>query len=124
MAMALPTNPADTWSQSASLPSRLFGRSDDVELYEEDEAFVLSIEMPGFDREEIDLTWDDGRLRVAAEHVDEARDRKRTYHRTFRLPKQVENEEIDATYRNGVLEVTLPIARGAAQRGRSIEIEG
>lgn len=124
MAMALPTNPASTWNQSASLPSRLFGSSDDVELYEEDEAFVLSIEMPGFDREEIDLTWDDGRLRVAAEHVDEARDRKRTYHRTFRLPKRVDDEEIGATYRNGVLEVTLPIAMGATQRGRSIEIEG
>ncbi|MFC7007578.1 hypothetical protein ACFQKF_07315 [Halalkalicoccus sp. GCM10025322] len=44
--MALPTNPT-TWSQSASLPSRPFGRSDDVELYEEDEAFVLSIEIEG-----------------------------------------------------------------------------
>jgi hypothetical protein len=43
MAMALLTNPANTWNQSASLPSRPFGRSDDVELYEEDEAFVLSM---------------------------------------------------------------------------------
>jgi HSP20 family protein len=124
MAVALPTNPASTWSQSSNVPSRLFGSSDDVELYEEDEAFVLAIEMPGFDPEEIDLTWDEGRLRVAAEHVDEARDRKRTYHRTFRLPKRVEDEEIDVTYRNGVLEVSLPIARDATQRDRSIEIEG
>ncbi|WP_336364643.1 Hsp20/alpha crystallin family protein [Halalkalicoccus salilacus] len=35
------------------------------------------------------------------------------------MPKQVEDEEIDATYRNGVLEVTLPIVTGATQRGRS-----
>ncbi|WP_336363861.1 Hsp20/alpha crystallin family protein [Halalkalicoccus salilacus] len=45
-------------------PITTLGRSDDVELDEEDEAVVLSIEMPGLDREEIDLTWDDGRPHV------------------------------------------------------------
>lgn len=124
--MALPTSPAHAWTQSIDLPSRLFGRvsNDDVELYEEDEEFVLSIEMPGFDQEEIDVTWDDGRLRVAAENVEETRDRKRTYHRTFRLPKRIDDEEISATYRNGVLEVRLPIEAKATQRGRQIDIEG
>jgi HSP20 family protein len=92
--MLEPTNPS-SWRQSLDVPSRLFGEgytgSDDYDLYEEDDAFVLSIDAPGFDREEIDLTWDRGVLNVAADHVDEERGRKRTFHRRFRFPKDVDN---------------------------------
>ena len=120
------TNPS-SWRQSLDVPSRLFGEgytgSDDYDLYEEDDAFVLSIDAPGFDREEIDLTWDRGVLNVAAEHVDEERGRKRTFHRRFRFPKDVDTEAIDAAYRNGVLEVTLPIQQDIELRGEPIPIE-
>ncbi|PSP48074.1 molecular chaperone Hsp20 [Halobacteriales archaeon QH_7_69_31] len=120
------TNPS-SWRQSLDVPSRLFGEgytgSDDYDLYEEDDAFVLSIDAPGFDREEIDLTWDRGVLNVAAEHVDEDRGRKRTFHRRFRFPKDVDTEGIDAAYRNGVLEVTLPIQQDIELRGEPIPIE-
>ncbi len=104
-------------------PSRVFGRSsDDYELYEEDGEFVLSIELPGFERDEIAVTWDDGVLNVAAEHEEEARNERRTYHRRFRFPKEVIEEDIAASYQNGVLEVTLPI-EGPATGGREIEVE-
>jgi HSP20 family protein len=122
--MALPTTDPNTWTQSLDLPSRLFGTGgDDYELYEEDDAFVLSVEMPGFDPAEIDVNWYDGRLNVAAEHVDEGRGRKRTYHRTFRLPKDVDEDAIEAAYENGVLEVTLPIRAGEVEKGVSIEVQ-
>ena len=124
--MLEPTNPS-SWRQSLDVPSRLFGEgytgSDDYDLYEEDDAFVLSIDAPGFDREEIDLTWDRGVLNVAAEHVDKERGRKRTFHRRFRFPKDVDTEGIDAAYRNGVLEVTLPIQQDIELRGEPIPIE-
>jgi HSP20 family protein len=124
--MLEPTNPS-SWRQSLDVPSRLFGEgytgSDDYDLYEEDDAFVLSIDAPGFDREEIDLTWDRGVLNVAAEHVDEERGRKRTFHRRFRFPKDVDTEAIDAAYRNGVLEVTLPIRQDIELRGEPIPVE-
>lgn len=123
--MVLPSRPTSTWFQGLDVPSRLFPSvgDDDFELYEEDGQFVLSIEMPGFERDEISLSWEDGRLHVAAEHEDEGRGRKRTYHRTFRMPKRIEADEIEATYENGVLEVTLPVETGAGQRGQPIEIQ-
>jgi len=76
-------------------PGQLFeaGR-DDYELYEEDGEFVLSVELPGFDVEDIDVTWDDGMVNIAAQ------------------------------YRNGILEVRLPVTQGAPTRGKEIEIEG
>ncbi|MFB6299726.1 MAG: Hsp20/alpha crystallin family protein [Halobacteriales archaeon] len=123
--MALPRSPTSSWFQDIDLPSRLFetGR-DDYELYEEDDEFVLSVEMPGFDRDEIDVTWDDGVLNIAAEHEDETRGQRKTYHRRFRFPKTIDDAKIEAQYTNGILEVRLPVVEGATTRGKKIEVKG
>ena len=127
--MPLPTTTNSSWTQGLDLPSRVFGGGSqfgrtDYELYEEDGQFVLSVEAPGFEAEEFDAAWDDGVLNVAAEHVDEDRGRRRTYHRRFQFPKAVDDEEIAARYRNGVLEVTLPLEVDAAATGRTIPVDG
>ena len=125
--MLEPMTPS-SWRQNLDLPSRLFGEGvtggSDYELYEEDGEFVLSVDVPGFEREDIDLTWDRGVLNVAAEHVDEDRGRKRTFHRRFRFPKDVDTDAIETSYTNGVLEVTLPIREDIELRGEEIPIEG
>ncbi|WP_411964680.1 Hsp20/alpha crystallin family protein [Haloferax sp. YSMS24] len=122
--MALPTGPTSSWFQNTGFPSRLFETgSTDYELYEEDDEFVLSVEMPGFDPAEIDVSWDDGVLNIAAEHEDPERGQRKTYHRRFRFPKNVDEADITATYNNGILEVRLPVVAGATTRGRTIEIE-
>ena len=122
--MALPTPTPSSWVQDIELPSRLFGRGlDDYELYEEDDEFVLSVEMPGFDTEEISVAWDDGVLNIAAEHREEDRGHHKTYHRRFRFPKHIDDDRITAEYRNGVLDVRLPIEEGAVVTGREIEVQ-
>jgi len=123
--MALPTDPASTWTRGLDLPSRLFSGfgSDDYELYEEDGEFVLTVEMPGFEPEEIDVNWYEGRLNISADHTDPDRGQQKTYHRAFRMPKDIDHEDIAAEYRNGILEVRLPVLEGATQRGHTIEIE-
>ena len=124
--MALPTGPTSSWMQGLDLPSRVFGDvgSTDYELYEENGEFVLTLELPGFDRDEIELAWDDGVLNVSADHTDEDRGRKKTYHRRFRFPKRVDEDAIAARYNNGILEVTLPFAAGDTAQGTPIPIEG
>jgi HSP20 family protein len=122
--MALPTSTQNSWTQGLDFPSRLLGTStDDYELYESDGEFVLSIEMPGFDPADIDVSWHEGRLNVAAEQSEDQRNRHRTYHRTFRFPSEIDEEAITAEYRNGVLEVTLPAMDGVGAKGKTIEIE-
>jgi HSP20 family protein len=121
--MALSPTTASSWLQSTDFPSKLFewGRME-YELYEEDDAFVLSVEMPGFDSDEITVSWDDGTLDVAAEREDAEDGYRRTYHRRFQFPKAVDEDEIAAEYTNGVLEVRLPVAADAAEQGTEIEI--
>jgi HSP20 family protein len=102
----------------------LFERSgNDYELFEEDGEFVLSIELPGFDPAEITASWDSGVLNVAAEHEDEQRGQRRTYHRRFRFPKDVDDEAITAEYNNGILEVRLPVETDTAVSGTEIEVQ-
>ncbi len=121
--MALP-RPASSWTQGRDFPSRLFESSgNDYELYEQDDEFVLTVELPGFDPEEITASWDDGVLNIAGEHEDPDRDVRRTYHRRFRFPKMVDEDGIEATYENGILTVTLPVAVDAAATGTEIAIE-
>jgi HSP20 family protein len=103
-------------------PFRLLDSSE-YELREEEEAFVLSVELPGFDRDEITLSWDDGVLNVAAEREAQDRGERRTYHRRFRFPKEVEADEITAKYTNGILEVRLPTVDTSPVSGRTVPVE-
>ena len=122
--MALAFGPSSSWIQGTGLPSQLFETgSKEYQLYEEDDEFVLSVELPGFDPTEIDLSWDDGVLEVVAEREDERRGERRTYHRRFRFPKDIESEGITAEYRNGILEVRLPVLTEATTRGKEIEVQ-
>ena len=121
--MALP-RPANTWTGGLDYSNELFERgSTDYELYEQDDEFVLTVELPGFDPAELTVTWDDGMLNIAGEHEDEHRGTRRAYHRRFRFPKTVDDDGIGAKYQNGILTVTLPIVVEAAATGTEIEIE-
>ncbi len=93
----------------------------DYELFAEDDEFVLSVEMPGFDTEEITAPWDDGVLDIAAEHEDDRRGERKTYHRRFRFPKNVESDDLEAEYTNGCLNSgsrSKPVRPRAAPRSR------
>ncbi|MFB6282507.1 MAG: Hsp20/alpha crystallin family protein [Halobacteria archaeon] len=121
----LPRTPGSNWIQGMENPSEIFNWDVDegVELREEEGEYLLTMEMPGFERDAIEVNYYDERLNVSAEQVDDSRNRQRRYHRTFRLPQEVEPEDIDATYRNGVLEVTLPIKTEEEKRGYEIEVK-
>lgn len=117
-----PLDPDGSWIQGTGNPSRMMERNSNYELYEKDDEFVLSIEMPGFDKKDIEVTWDEGTLYVAGKHVDEDISEKKTFNQRFKMPKEVDSDEINAKYKNGVLEIHLPIQE-ITTKGRKIEIE-
>lgn len=122
--MALQRDPASSWLSRTGTPSRLFGTgSNDYELYERDGEFVLSVELPGFDPDDIEVGWREGRLTIAAERTDARRDETRTYRRSFRMPKTIDDDNIRARYETGVLDVYLPSIEEPTVRGKEIPIE-
>ncbi|ERG89123.1 MAG: molecular chaperone, small heat shock protein [halophilic archaeon J07HX5] len=122
--MALPQTTPNSWVQGLDFPSQLFETGGtDYELYEQDDEFVLSVELPGFDPSEITVAWDDGVLNIAADSEDPTRNQRRTHHQRFRFPKNVDDDGISAEYRNGILELRLPVETEAVATGREIPIE-
>jgi HSP20 family protein len=95
-----------------------------VDLKERDGEFVLVADLPGFERDEIELSLADDTLTIAAKHEVTGEDftRARELSERVTMPKSVEKDGIEATYRNGVLEVRLPIVEEETDDGDRIEI--
>ena len=95
----------------------------EVELYRDDGAYTVIVDLPDFEREDVDVRWHDGRLHVEAEHVTTEEGRTRVFHRHLGLPKRIDVEGIGATFEDGVLEVHLPIAGDDRSHGTTVDVE-
>jgi len=102
-----------------------------IDLADRGEAFVVTADLPGFAREDVDLRMVDDTLQIAARREEEREEEAGTYLRSererralserVRLPDPVLAEEVEATLQNGVLTVTLPKAE-PSDAGTSIDI--
>lgn len=114
-------------------PSRLLDQfwDDNAGVYHDDDEYVVTVDLPGFDKDAIDLTYDDGQLHINATRTtdqptdwSEPHSHTKSYRRTITLPDDnVIVDEITASYNNGVLEVRLPVETDEEDAGTSIEIE-
>ena len=97
-----------------------------VDIFERGDELVIRAEIPGINREELDIQVEDGTLvlsgeRRREEQVEEenAYRLERSYgkfSRSFRLPTTVDTSKITAQYKDGVLEVVLPKLEEAKPR--------
>jgi HSP20 family protein len=95
-----------------------WGGADDLDtnvtLEETDEGYVVVADLPGFETDELEVRFDDGVLAIrgetetAEEGEGFSRRRSRRIHEHVTVPGDVHEDEISASYRNGVLEVLLP----------------
>lgn len=116
--------PVDPIDRGTDVPSRVAGSgTTEYELFERDGEFVLSIELPGYERDEIGVGWQDGRLTVCAEHQHERPEQSRSYSRSFRLPETIDPDGIRARYERGILDVYLPTSVADTVTGREIPID-
>jgi HSP20 family protein len=89
-----------------------------VEVAEADGEVIVKMEVPGVEKDKLQLTVDDDRLTVRGEVRKETEEKRKSYHRqeihygVFRrsipLPVEVEAARATAELKNGVLKVTLP----------------
>jgi len=115
----------------SSLASRSFGWPS-VEVVEADGGLRVSAELPGLDEKDVELLVEDGVLTLRGEKRAETTDKERGYsersygrfERSIALPFAVQEDKAEATFRNGVLTVTLPRAADAPERRRRIAING
>jgi HSP20 family protein len=92
-----------------------------VDVRETDNAYILDIELPGMKKDQIDVSVDQGRLSVSGERKFEGEQmeggfnhierRFGKFSRSFTLPEDVDPDQIDASFNDGVLTLSL-VKRG------------
>ncbi len=87
-----------------------------VDLIEEMDAIKVVAEVPGVEKEDIDLKAAENSLTISVDA------KARRYYKEVEFPSTVDPESVKASYRNGVLEVTLT-KREVKPKGRKIKIE-
>lgn len=96
-----------------------------VDEFRKDGALVIKAELPGIDpAEDVELTVSDGMLHITAVRHEEEKVEDKGYirqelhrgsfERTLRLPEGVSDSDVKATYKDGILEITVPVAEAKA----------
>jgi HSP20 family protein len=96
-----------------------------VNMWEQDDALLVELEIPGLKSDQVDISVVGGQLTVKVERPDFAQEGV-TYHRrerpvgsftrVLRLPVEVDANRVEAELRDGVLTITLPKAEAAKPR--------
>lgn len=101
-----------------------------VDIQEEDGEYVITADLPGVEKDEINITGDENSVEIHAESEHEMKEenekyirrerRSRSFRRTVAWPQPVEADTISAEYNDGVLTVT---AEKQEDDGNEIEVE-
>lgn len=119
-----------------SLPSvgrtPLFGGNwPSVEISDKDKEIKVTAEVPGMEEKDIEVLFDDGVLTLRGEKRSETEDKDRQFseryygrfERRIPLSHEIEEDRIDARFKNGVLSVTLPKTGKAQSQAKRIAIK-
>ncbi|MCX8175538.1 MAG: Hsp20/alpha crystallin family protein [Candidatus Micrarchaeota archaeon] len=89
-----------------------------TDVYEEGGNVVVKMNAPGFEAEEIDISFEGNYLKVSGQRKEEKEEKNKNYYckeiragsfeRMVRLPSAVKADKAEAEYRNGVLKITVP----------------
>jgi HSP20 family protein len=101
------------------------------DVSETENELIIRGEVPGMDLKDIDINLSDGLLTITGEKKHEKENKNENYYRverhygtfsrTMPVPFEVEADKVDATYKDGVLKVTLPKSETA--KPKKIEIK-
>lgn len=102
-----------------------------LDVYQEDNTYIVEIDLPGFKKEEIKVSYNQDLLTVSASHEEEKKEdnkryvyrsrRQSTFTRQIRF-NNIDSQAIDANYSEGVLKVILPIV-GEKKELKQIEVK-
>jgi len=122
----------DFWSEGPHwLSERGFGFSTRADLAETDDEVTVKMDLPGVEPKDVDISLEGNVLTIRGEKKEEKEEKKRDYHyverqfgsfhRSIQLPSTVDPEKVDATFKNGVLTVT--VAKRADAKAKRIEVK-
>lgn len=113
------------WSQGELMPR--------VDETEDDKAFHVRVELPGMDKEDVDITLSNGMLMIRGEKKREDEEKGKDFYRkersfgvfrrTLPIPVDVDEKAIEASFDKGVLSIELPKSEEARKKITHIDIK-
>ena len=113
--------------------TRLMPTAPAVEIKETPKAYKITAELPGMEPDDVEVSFEDGVLRIAGEKKEEREENERGYRlcerrygafeRLLDLPAAADDENIKAKFKNGVLTVTVQKDGKAERQPRRIAVE-
>ncbi|HZV21573.1 MAG TPA: Hsp20/alpha crystallin family protein [Hyphomicrobiales bacterium] len=104
-----------------------------VDIAESDKAYEITAELPGMDEKTIEVKLADGGLTIKGEKREEKEEKKKDYYlherrfgsfeRSFAVPEGVDADKIEASFKKGVLTITLPKKPEAIKPEKKIEVK-
>lgn len=104
-----------------------------MDVIENDKAFEITAELPGLDEKDVEVKVANGGVTIKGSKAEEKEEKAKNYHlherrfgsfqRYFSVPESVDSEKIEATFKKGVLTVTMPKKVEAQKAEKKIEIK-
>ena len=104
-----------------------------VNILERESAVEITVEMPGIEAKEVEITVEDGVLSIKGDRLFEEAVDGETYHRVesnfgaferrFTVPTSVDSSKIEAKFKNGVMTLTLPKREESKPRTVKVKVE-
>jgi HSP20 family protein len=105
-----------------------------ADLTETDKSYELSMELPGLDESNVDVTVANRLVTISGEKKEEKKEERKDYYlserrygsfkRSFRVPEGVDTDKIEANFVKGVLKLTLPKTPEAQQPVKKVKVKG
>lgn len=118
------------WLEHPMFGFKPFGQIIRVEDYVTDGRYVVRAELPGIDPDkDVEITLGEGVLHIRAEKTQKRTEQHRTefsygsLSRSVALPRGAKTDDVKASYKGGVLEVSIGLADGKKAEGRRIAVE-
>ena len=102
-------------------------------VIDEGDKYSITAELPGLDKADIEITIHDGILEIKGEQKKEHEEKKEgfvrkeyhsaTYHRSFTIPENIDEENIDAKLDKGILTLKLPKREIEHKEKKKIEVQ-
>jgi len=127
---------ADPWKLSSRMFNTPFFRNGDlpaVNIKDNAKSFDLEFAVPGYKKEDLKVTVEDGVLTIASEKKKESEEEKKgftrrefsysSFQRSFQLPDNADGENVKANYVDGVLKLSVPKMKALPEKkGKEVRI--
>lgn len=115
------------------LAQERFGWLPSIDVAEDDKEFKITAELPGMEQKDIDVYLANQQLTIKGDKKEEHEEKRRNYyrrervygafHRVVPLPVEIDATKVAATFKNGVLVITLPKTVEAQKTAKRIEVK-